>query len=321
MRCISLLAVVFIFLLGACKKTNLSGPADQTLQQYFNGAAHYSLFNHALQKTHLDSLLGGTNPYTVFAANDSAMTRAGYTTAGIDSANTATLTGILLYHLVPGAIASTDIDLYQETFWTTADSSYPAYLEYNNFGFFYDGIPVVSEDNRMVNGIVQGIGSIARPPVGDMVTTINKTPALSDFSYVLAMAENVYNAGGYYNTVDPFASGTATSPISVFLPDNSYYAAQGLDSYTAIAQSNGGGPEAFMTAGSLFTSDFIGKNAITLYYGTQALQTQLWFSIDGYSFVVESPGYMTLDISTPCRIVQANIVTTTGIIHIIEPNN
>lgn len=309
-----LLAAVLILFMGACKKNNGSGSSGQNLKGFFSSSGQYTLFNRALGKTHLDGLLGGANPYTVFAPDDSAMSRAGYDAAGIDSADIGTLTGILLYHMVPGAIASTDVELYQETLLTTADSSYPAYLEYNNFGVFYNGIPIVSVDNRLVNGLVQGIHSMALPPSGDVAATIAKIPGLSDFSYVVKNAKSLINLGQGYNVVIPYLSGTPTSPMTVFLPDNKDFVAAGLDSYTAILGSYGP-PSGFMTQGQYFTSDFLGKNIVNEYYGINPTGNQMWFSDDGYSFFSASPPA----IYGHYRIVQSNIVATNGVIHVIEP--
>jgi uncharacterized surface protein with fasciclin (FAS1) repeats len=316
-RCV-LLALLIPLFLGACKKTTINGPAAQTLQQYFSSAGQYTLFNQALQKTHLDTLLGGSNPYTVFAVADSAMIQAGYSAAGIDSANIAALTGVLRYHLVAGVFDSSSIQLYQETPLTTTDSSYLAYLEYNNFGLFYNGIRLVSGENTLVNGIAEGIQTMAKPPIGDLVTTIARTHMLSDYSYLVSQA-------GVLSQIVPYISGQPNNPITVFLPDNSFFASVGLDSYTAILQSNGGGAQAYMTNGLFFTSDFMGENAVPQDFGT-IQQGQLWFSNDGYSFVLEQSsfnqaGQQDLVVSSPTRIVLANIVATNGIIHVIEPVN
>jgi uncharacterized surface protein with fasciclin (FAS1) repeats len=320
-RWVVLAATMTIFMgacfIGACKKTSGSGADEQTLKAFLSHSPRYTLFNRALQRTHLDSLLGGTNPYTVFAVGDSAMSAAGFSAAGIDSADIGILTGILRYHFVPGSFASTDVQLYQETILTTSDSSFQAYLEYNNFGLFYNGIPIVSVDNRLINGLVQGIQSLARPPIGDVLTTITRTPVLRDFGYIVTEAVNNGNAGASFNPIVPYISGTPSSPLTLFLPDNNYFASLGIDNYAAILQQ-GRSASAFMSQGQYFTSDFIGKNKIIGGPGSGWTNNQFWFSDNGSDFVTVDNSTVNVIIHAHYRIVEPNIVATNGIIHVIE---
>ncbi|MBN9380383.1 MAG: fasciclin domain-containing protein [Chitinophagaceae bacterium] len=315
----------------SCKKNNTggSGGSAQTLERYFAGTERYTLFDRALKKTHLDTLLGGSTPYTVFAPVDSAMTNAGYSAAGIDTADAGTLASILRYHLVPGTIDSADLQLYLEINVSTADSSYPAFLEYNNYGLFYDGIRVLNTDGKVVNGIVHGIGTMATPPVGDLVATIAAIPALKDFNYYLQINNGLYSRPSSFNFPNSLvAFATPASPITVFAPDNAYFASLGSDNFYMIRQlalSQTYNPTVLPVAeyyplGEYFTCDLMGQNRLVAATNSGNGTDDLWFSTDGLSFM-EFPqsnyGYSPIPAA---HIVRSNIVATNGVIHIIELN-
>lgn len=307
MKRILLILMVFEIFAASCKKNSGAGGSTITLRQYFSGAPQYTLFNKALQRTSVDTLLGGAIPYTVFAVGDSDMIKSGYTSGGIDTADVQQLRRTLLYQIVQGSISKANLQLYQEIPLVTADSNIQAYLEANIFGLFYNGIPVVGVDSGLSNGIIQRMQTMATPPVGDLITTVASIPSLSDFNFVI-----------HRNIVgDYLRSATTASPITAYLPNNAAYAALGLDNLIVLQSTNGGNNH-FWSYGALFTNDFFGSSKMAAFFaGT--LPIYIWFAKDGYSFYPSDYTYFVIDPGNQYQLVQKNIVATNGVIHIIQP--
>jgi uncharacterized surface protein with fasciclin (FAS1) repeats len=309
---IALILMVLAAFASSCKKNN-GIASSRTLRQYFSSASQYTLFYKALQRTGLDTLLGGAVPYTVFAVVDSGMMHSGYTSAGIDTIDIQKLRTTLLYQMIQGSITSADLQLYQETPLTTADSGFQAYLQNNNFGLFYNGIPVVGVDSGLSNGIIQGMQIMAAPPVGDLYSTIGTIPSLSDYNFIIQYSGQYGNTTGAY-----LQTATPSAPITVFLPNNAFFAGMGYDNLAAI-QTAGYffNNNNFWGYGQYYTCDFFGGSELFLSADQFGNKNYLWFTKDGYSFYSDT--YMGVNTNTLYRIVQANIVATNGVIHIIQP--
>ncbi|MBC9913494.1 fasciclin domain-containing protein [Chitinophaga varians] len=72
----------------------------ETLGEALTADASLSLFTHAMQRSGLFDLLKGKGPYTVYAANNAAMTTYGYSTLEqIEAADPAVLAALMRYHV------------------------------------------------------------------------------------------------------------------------------------------------------------------------------------------------------------------------------
>jgi uncharacterized surface protein with fasciclin (FAS1) repeats len=304
--------MIFAVFAPSCKKDIGAGASTQTLRQYFSNASQYTLFNKAMQRAGLDTLLGGAIPYTVFAVGDSGMMQSGFTAAGIDTVDIGQLRRTLLYQMIPGSVTTSNLQYYQETPLTTADSSIQAYLENNNFGLFFNGIPVVGVDSGLANGIIQRLQVMGTPPVGDLYTTAGTIPSLSDYYTIL---QHFGGTNGVYINLN---NASPSSPMTVFFPNNAFFATLGMDNPVAIQQ--GGylfNNDAFWGNGQFYTCDFLGGSNIFLNTDQFGNKSYAWFSKDGYSFYPSIQG-TPVNPNYQFRIVQANIVATNGVIHIIQ---
>ncbi len=313
---LSVFAVFLVFTIFAvsCKKNSCAGASTQTLRQYFSSASQYTLFNKALQRTGLDTLLGGAIPYTVFAVGDSGMIHSGYTSAGIDTTNIPRLRRTLLYQIIQGSITSASLQLYQEIPLTTADSGIQAYLEQNNFGLFFNGIPVAGVDSGLSNGIIQRMQTMAAPPVGDLYTTVGTIPSLSDYNFLIHYVGQYGSPGDYLRAASP------ASPLTVFLPNNTLFAALGWDNLTAIQQGGYFTNIYFWGNGQYYTCDFLGASNLFLNADQFGNRNYLWFTKDGYSFYPNTTVSNGIgNANTRYQIVLANIVCTNGVIHTFQP--
>lgn len=307
--------IVFAVFAPSCKKDISAGASTQTLRQYLSSTSQYALFNKALQRTGLDTLLGGVVPYTVFAVGDSGMIQSGYTSAGIDTINIGKLRTNLLYQMVQGSITIANLQYYQETPLATADSNIQAYLENNNFGLFFNGIPVVGVDSGLSNGIVQRLQTMGTAPIGDLYTTIGTIPSLSDFYLIL------YHFGGTANSYLNLNNATPTAPQTIFAPNNAFFATQGLDNPVALQQQGYNSYNfSFWGNGQYYISDFLGGSNILMSTDYLGFKYYQWFTKDGYSFYPFNTGSSnSVNTDIHLRIVQANIVATNGVIHIVQP--
>lgn len=103
---ILLLAITF---LAACKKDDdvtPTPPAPETITDIAAADAQFSTLVAALQRVNLDVILQGAGPFTVFAPTNDAFANAGIDLDGLTDQQ---LTEILLYHVLPGTVASSDI--------------------------------------------------------------------------------------------------------------------------------------------------------------------------------------------------------------------
>ncbi|SKA03785.1 Uncaracterized surface protein containing fasciclin (FAS1) repeats [Chitinophaga eiseniae] len=72
----------------------------ETVTEAISAEPGLSLFSHALQRSGLSALLKGKGPYTVYAANNAAMTAYGYKTLEqIEAADPGVLAALLRYHI------------------------------------------------------------------------------------------------------------------------------------------------------------------------------------------------------------------------------
>lgn len=85
--------------------------AEGTLAQGVVRAADQSVFVEALRAAGLESTLAGPGPYTVFVPVDAAFAKLpqGTVEALMKPEEKARLTGILTYHIVPGAVTVEDL--------------------------------------------------------------------------------------------------------------------------------------------------------------------------------------------------------------------
>jgi hypothetical protein len=216
--------------------------------------------------------------------------------------------------MVQGSITSSSLQLYQETPLTTADSNFQAYLQNNNFGMFFNGIRVVGVDSGMSNGIIQRIQAMGAAPQGDLLSTIGRIASLTDYNYLINYV-GVYGGtrGDYLKVATPAA------PLTVFLPSNTCFAQAGLDNFSAIQAAGFVFNNNFWGNGQYYTCDFLGGSNLFLSADQFGFRNYLWFTKDGYSFYPNTAFTGgTPNTSTKYRIVQANIVATNGVIHIIQ---
>lgn len=148
----------------------------------------FSTLVTALQTAGLDDELSGEGPFTVFAPDNMAFTTA-LNELGLTAdellADTATLTDILLYHVVEGEITAADLTAQAEANngTTTVTTLQGSMINVNvtEDGVFLNGNPltdaqgvaVTATDIQASNGVIHVIDFVLLPPSEDMTETAN----------------------------------------------------------------------------------------------------------------------------------------------------
>lgn len=117
-------------------------PADKNIVETAAGNTDFEILVAAATAAGLGSALSGTGPFTVFAPTDAAfanlLTELGLTQAEL-LANTALLTAVLTYHVIPGQVLKAEI----------VPGTQPATLQTETFSI--SGLAITDQRGRMAN--------------------------------------------------------------------------------------------------------------------------------------------------------------------------
>ena len=171
----------------------------------------------ALAQADLVTTLQGDGPFTVFAPTDAAFAAAGIDLATFDTdEENTTLVDILLYHVAPGAVASSAVtDGLTVTMVNGANAT---------FAVLADGTVMIGDANvttadvQASNGIIHVIDTVLMPPVvlSDIPTVATSTGVHTSLVAALAQAELVATLQG-------------DGPFTVFAPTDAAFTAAGID--------------------------------------------------------------------------------------------
>jgi uncharacterized surface protein with fasciclin (FAS1) repeats len=228
-----LLAASFLALavtLTSCKdeENPITTPTPQTIAQLVTSNSQFTLLSAAVARAGLGTTLSGAGPFTVFAPSDAAFRAAGFAdAAAFNAVPVATLSNILLYHVVSGSVASSAIPAGQTAQATALTTNGTAYItkasSTSGTGVSVNGARVVQADVQASNGVIHVIDKVLMPPVGDILAVAQSDTTLT---YLVAAALR----GG--TAVTGALSGT--TPLTVFAPTNAAFRAAGFPTIAAI---------------------------------------------------------------------------------------
>ena len=245
----------------------------------------------ALAQAELVETLQGTGPFTVFAPTDEAFAAAGIDLAALDTVEgKATLTDILLYHVVSGSVpASAVTDGMSATAVNEDDLSFTVAE-----GVMVNDANVVLADVPASNGVIHVIDKVLMPPadLGDIPSVAQATTIHTALVAALAQAELVETLQG-------------TGPFTVFAPTDEAFAAAGID-LAALDTVEG---KATLTDILLYhvVSGSVPASAVTDGMSATAVNE------DDLSFTV-AEGVMVND----ANVVLADVPASNGVIHVID---
>ena len=151
-------------------------PTRNIVENASNSSVHTTLVS-AVQAAGLVQTLSGPGPFTVFAPTNTAFTRlpAGTLDTLLQPANKATLTRVLTYHVVPGAITAADLQQRIQagggtaTLTTVEGGTLTASLEGSAVKLTdaNGNVSYVSQaDVRQSNGIINVVNGVLTPKLG-----------------------------------------------------------------------------------------------------------------------------------------------------------
>jgi uncharacterized surface protein with fasciclin (FAS1) repeats len=125
-------------------------------------AGNFNTLAAALQAAGLVDTLKGKGPFTVFAPTDEAFAKlpAGTVEDLLKPENKAKLVSILTYHVVPGAVSSSEVVKMTSAKTVQGQS---VKISTKDGGVMIDGAKVVKADVKASNGVIHVIDSVILP--------------------------------------------------------------------------------------------------------------------------------------------------------------
>jgi uncharacterized surface protein with fasciclin (FAS1) repeats len=292
------LAVLF----GSCDKDEDQMPLE-SISTIVSTNSNFTLLKSALVHAGLTEVLSGTGPFTVFAPNNAAFTSAGLETeAKIKAIPAATLKNILLYHVLPQKVSAGQISTATNTPVKTANEM-NVFITKNSKDIFVNGATVIQGDVMATNGIIHVINNVLMPATGNIVEVASANP---NFSILVAA---VLRASQGSTNVAQVLSGAG--PLTVFAPTNQAFINAGFANVAAIQSADPAVLTSILTyhviSGRLFSSDLTeGAKPVTVNGATVTVSLTAGAKVKGNSN------------TTASLITSANMVTTNGVIHVID---
>lgn len=289
-----LLALLMIIVLVFSMTPGFS--AENDIVEIASGNSDFTVLVAALQEAELVGALQAEGPFTVFAPTDAAFT-ALLTELNItaqDLLGHPQLAQVLLYHVVPGKVMSTDL----------SDGMMPETLKGDKLMIdLSDGVKVndsnvVTADIEASNGVIHVIDKVLVPK--DFVLSGNDIVdiALSDpnFSMLVSLLQKA----------DLVSALQAEGPFTVFAPTN--------DAFEELLGALG------ITASDLMQQPDLSKVLLYHVVSGKAMSTDL---SDGMQIPTLNGEYLDVDLSDGVMINQSSVVSAdiqavNGVIHVID---
>lgn len=184
--------------------------AQNNIVQTAQNAGNFTTLVAALQATGLDTVLTGTDRYTVLAPTDAAFAALPPGTVDflLQPANLPTLASILLYHVVPGGTLSPEV--VASDYLTTVNSQRVDVTVVGS-SVKFDNANLQIADVLCSNGVIHVIDGVLQPNTTGIPATAQ---AAGGFETLLA----ALNAAGLQAALD------ADGPFTVFAPTNAAFA-------------------------------------------------------------------------------------------------
>ena len=298
-----MVAALMAFSLSSCNDDDDDqpvNPATGNIPAVASADPQFSTLVAALTKAELVSTLQGAGPFTVFAPNNNAFTKAGITS--LTPLSKDALTPILTSHVISGSVKAADV---KSGAVETVNTNNDIYLSKNADGVFINGnIKVIATDVSASNGVIHVIDNVIVPPTKSLVEIAQADTNFTELvSLVLAADPAVATA-----------LSSATSGLTVFAPTNAAFRElyKTTPKATLLAPAN----RALLTSvllyhvipNRVFSTDLPNVTAPVQTANTNGTLT---FDLAGGAKVVGKT-------SGASNITAANILATNGVIHVID---
>lgn len=270
--------------------------AENDIVDIASNNTDFTVLVAALQEAELVGALQGEGPFTVFAPTDAAFTAllTEYNITAQDLLGHPQLAQVLLYHVVPGKVMSTDLSDGMMAETLKGDK---LMIDLTN-GVMVNDSNVVTADIEASNGVIHVIDKVLLPD--DFVLSGNDIVdiALSDpnFSMLVSLLQKAELVGALQGQ----------GPFTVFAPTNAAFE----DLLNALN----------ITASDLMQQPDLAKVLLYHVVSGKAMSTDL---VDGMRLPTLNGEYVYIDLSAGVMInestvVSADIQAVNGVIHVID---
>lgn len=208
MRKLMVLIFAMSFSFALFAEGEMETETSQSIVEVAAADGGFSTLVAALEAAGLDETLRGDGPFTVFAPTDEAFAKLPEGTVEALLADIPALSNILLFHVVPGRVASSDV-VELSSARSASGSAFNIVL--SDSGLTVAGSSVVATDIEASNGIIHVVDEVMLPPSLDIVDT-----AVGNESFSTLVA--ALQAAGLVETLK------GEGPFTVFAPTNEAFA-------------------------------------------------------------------------------------------------
>jgi len=283
----------------AASRQQVAKPAGNLVEELAaNGAT--TLIDFAV-KAGLADTLTGEGPFTVFAPTNKAFAALPQAIVDAVSADTELLKSVLLYHVVPGNIMSSQAanDLTLDTAQGTS-LRVNVYTNYGKPTITVNGKTVIKADVKASNGVIHFIDGVMLIPKGDLVDTL---VADDRFSTLVAAV----TAAGLVDTVKN------AEAFTIFAPTNDAFAKIPEETLNGLLADKEALTKVLLrhvAPGAVFAKGV--KYSTISTAGGENVCTQVFKT--GVVKVSSHSG----DSKSSALVVEADITATNGVIHAID---
>lgn len=140
--------------------TTTAAPVEQTIVEIASSEADFSTLVTAVTAAGLVDTLSGAGPFTVFAPTNAAFAKIPEDQLTAILADTDQLTSILTYHVLPAAVASSDLEPTQQVATVQGDT---VDIEVVDGKATINGCNIVQTDIVASNGVIHVIDCVLTP--------------------------------------------------------------------------------------------------------------------------------------------------------------
>lgn len=292
-----------LFSFTSCSDDDTPNPQEtSTITDIVVNNPNFSMLKTAVINAGLAETLSGNGSFTVFAPDNDAFAAAGISSADLETLSAEALTNILLYHTLGSKVGAANVPAGPNAAVETLNEN-SIFLTKNGMGVFVNGIKVKQADIEASNGVIHVISNVLMPPSGNIVET-----AIANQNLSFLVAAVVRASEGDTNVAQVLSS---DGPFTVFAPTNQAFMDAGFPDVAAVQAADPNALAAILTyhviANRAFSSDLVdGANLTTLNGGTVQIGLGANATILGKSN------------SNPSKIIAVNVVTTNGVVHVID---
>ncbi|MGI9628956.1 MAG: fasciclin domain-containing protein [Longimicrobiales bacterium] len=268
--------------------TEMMDPAPVDLVATAEGAGTFTTLVAALEATDLRTTLETGGPFTVFAPTDAAFAALPAGTLDALLADPPALAEILLYHVVDGDLASTDVAA--ATLIPTLNGQ--AMTVDGTSGLTVDGAAIVTADIAASNGTIHVIDAVILPSTDDIVDIAVGDAAFSTLVSALGLADLVTTLQG-------------DGPFTVFAPTDAAFSNIPSDDLDAILADTDLLTEVLtyhVVSGRVLSTDVVGLSSATTLNGEDVTIT-----VDGGTVMIDG-----------ATVTATDVQGTNGVVHIID---